>query len=156
MPSLSTILIVANLPPSTDPLEAREPCFTLFSKLAPELRLKIWGYALPGPRVIRLSLKLNPAYNPDPDYVKYEQCDVVAKPAVPALLHACHEARIVALQVYKQAFASRLRDAIYFDFNQDILFGDDNVISAFFAKGEKVENAIPAQGEPAHSTLDDL
>jgi len=101
-----------------------------------------------GPRVIRLSLKLNLAYNPDLDYAKYEQCDVVAKSAVPALLHACHEARIVALQVYKQAFASRLRDAVYFDFNQDILFGKYNVISAFSAKGEKVENAIPAQEEP--------
>jgi len=74
------------------------------------------------------------------------QC--LAKSTVPALLHACHEARIVALQVYKQAFASRLRDAVYFDFNQDILFGDDNVVSAFSAKGERVENAIPAQEEP--------
>jgi hypothetical protein len=66
---------------------------------------------------------------------------IAAKQIVPVMLHTCREARDVASKVYHQAFAARLRNPVYFDFNQDILFGDSNTMILFSQKCNKIRNA---------------
>jgi len=82
---------------------------------------------------------LHPAFrkfklSTDPkDYV------VVARATVPALPLTCIESRYVASLVYHQALASRLLRPVYFDFDQDIIFGDVNTISAREMNSEEME-----------------
>ncbi|KAE9364296.1 hypothetical protein N431DRAFT_473891 [Stipitochalara longipes BDJ] len=142
MPSVSPIMVVANLSPSTESLETPEPYFTLFPKLSPELRLNVWTTSHSPLRRAKPSLPKIP-YPPNRNH--YE---VIARSTLPALLHTCHEARAVASKEYKQAFASHLKNPVYFDFKQDILLGDTNAITAFSLKTNNVRNASSIEEEP--------
>ena len=71
------------------------PTFTLFPNLPAELRIKIWRYSLPGPRIIEaayhdLSFSFNGAHPPP-------------------VFQACRDSRNVALSVYKPLFKSAMR-----------------------------------------------
>ncbi|CZR56325.1 uncharacterized protein PAC_06213 [Phialocephala subalpina] len=95
-----------------DIIEANDgPTFRLFSKLVPELRLKIWEAARPVARIVRITKRKQPGL------------PVVYSPAkVPALLHACSESRQVALRWYELAFQTRqdLSSIIYLDHSCDV------------------------------------
>ncbi|KAI9744169.1 MAG: hypothetical protein M1818_002321 [Claussenomyces sp. TS43310] len=91
------------------------PTFTCFEDLPPELRLKVWAYALPDPCVITLhylSAARAAAAAPPPPRTPPDEppsaliTAVTASRPVPALLHVCSEARELALQFYCRAFST--------------------------------------------------
>jgi 2EXR family len=83
--------------------------FTLFPKLATELRLKIWKLALPGPRVV---------------VVEYSKTTKLPfSPArIPVILQVNRESRDEALKSYTLALGfDGAAGRIFFDFSKDIL-----------------------------------
>ncbi|KAF4638069.1 hypothetical protein G7Y89_g31 [Cudoniella acicularis] len=69
-----------------------------FSQLPFEIRMMIWKFAIPKPRVIRLDFKTSldrpcRAFDMGP-------------PFIPKLLHICHESREVACEVYRLGFGT--------------------------------------------------
>jgi hypothetical protein len=78
--------------PSQYSIDSNEPRFTLFPQLPIELRLKIWKYALPGPRIITIDLNYcscNDIRPPEPfDRARYVRC----RAECPAMLHVNSEA----------------------------------------------------------------
>lgn len=107
--------------------------FPQFSKLPPELRLRIWELAVESEDdrivVIQTIPFLFPLHSSIPQY-----SDGVKQPHTPALLSVCYDAREAALKRYKIAFSSELKTAmpIWFDFGTDMLeFEDDEAVSRF-------------------------
>jgi hypothetical protein len=83
--------------------------FTLFTQLPAELRLQIWRMSCHR-RVVEIS------YHPENDLV-------TTTASVPAVLHACHEARSEALRVYKMSFGTTSQEPrIYFSREMDTLY----------------------------------
>lgn len=109
-----------------------EPTFTLFPTLPPELRLKIWKYALPGPRVVRLSLMEHSNSSHRRGHEKYA---IHATSTIPSIIQTNVEGREAALKVYELAFPTQLLHPVYFDFNQDTIHLDANTLIAFSQKG---------------------
>ena len=106
--------------PSSDAIAQPVPSttiFTLFPKLPLELRLQIWEFALPQPRVIE-------AYPHRDDNGQlldnYASCRAIVV-APPAILHTNRESRILAQRTYTLAFNGPFREPIYFDFQRDTL-----------------------------------
>ena len=93
-----------------------------FGHLPRELRLLIWKYARPDPRVIRLAWsKRSPKAPKRCSYPKYWRANYSEAP-IPAMLHACSESRQVALGWYRLAFRrGQAKPRVYFDFSADIL-----------------------------------
>lgn len=92
-----------------------EPAFTLFPKLPAELRKLVWGFALPGPKIVTI-------FAPKP-YAYQNQIEAWYK--IPAMLHTCHESRVLAQKAFDRVFGKSLGgNPVYFDFNQDALFFD--------------------------------
>jgi hypothetical protein len=83
------------------------------------------------PRVIRLSLKQKPRYLTVGRRRGLEHYAVAASPAVPAMMHTCHEAKQVASKVYQRAFADSLQHLVYFNFARDTIYSELNMIAAF-------------------------
>jgi hypothetical protein len=84
----------------------KPPYFYLFSQLPTELRLKVWKYALPGPRLVELTVQ-SPE-RPDIEYGTTQSSAqnlrwlwVINNAKSPALLYVSHEAREVALGSYE-------------------------------------------------------
>lgn len=100
--------------------------FSLFPILPPELRLKIWEYALPGPRIIEFAGGETPSH-------KYP------KVASPATLFVNHEARSVATKRFQaRSFGAA---TIYVDFSCDTLyFGPGYPVTAFVRLLHHLEN----------------
>ncbi|KAI1492986.1 hypothetical protein F5X96DRAFT_294170 [Biscogniauxia mediterranea] len=75
--------------------------FPLFPDLPAEIRLKIWEYLI-APRVVAVACL-------DAETASSQREDLLlsrpARPAVPVLLHVCHEARTLALSHYELSFA---------------------------------------------------
>ncbi len=90
--------------------------FTLFPNLAVELRLKIWKFALPGPR----SIKIRRVKTDESAYSK-QNFRITGMNEVPALLRTCHESRTEALRFYKRMFGSVDGRPQYFDPSIDTL-----------------------------------
>ncbi|KAH6682025.1 hypothetical protein B0J14DRAFT_695492 [Halenospora varia] len=103
--------------------------FASFGKLPPELREKVWGFALPGPRVVQMRIKLVVA-----KYSKHQRgFHLKSTTPVPSMLHTCSESRAIALQHYELGMGSHLsRGRTYIDFTKDtIYFGDVNESQGF-------------------------
>jgi hypothetical protein len=96
MSRLTTLL--STLPPLAVP-QPSEPLhtFKLFSKLAPELRLKIWGYAARQPRTLLLC---NMWYLEEDNPNQLQRESVENNNKIPAILHTCSEARQKGLKSY--------------------------------------------------------
>lgn len=113
-----------------------------FNTLPPEIRIKIWEFSLPGPRMLcpgypqdsekdkymrRRGLADGPFLPPDPpdptDRAKYTQtCLFFPKDhqaPKPAALDVCRESRYIALQRYRLCFGTT---NIYADLDTDILY----------------------------------
>jgi hypothetical protein len=86
--------------------------FTCFPKLPAEIRLKIWKAALPGPRVVRIQLKLGPRQpRIDGKKKKPRMSRFVASCPPPIGLRVCRESRIEALKEYEIGFRTKTSPA---------------------------------------------
>ncbi|KAI2622132.1 hypothetical protein GGS26DRAFT_249122 [Hypomontagnella submonticulosa] len=103
--------------------------FTRFRELPPELRIKIWQYAMPEPRTVivkspharqkqtprSLEEAMSKPRDPEQSWFSTTQ--------IPALLHVNAEARHEALKHYKLSLGvGSVQPRIYVDFNRDTLF----------------------------------
>jgi hypothetical protein len=111
--------------------------FTKFPKLPSELRLKIWSFATPGPRNVRIDYKVLSATLKEmkhPEFTPYTS----AEPP-PAIFQVCRESRAEAQKMgtHKLSFGSKFHHEarIYFDFSQDTLNLGDGT-------GKKPENYV--------------
>jgi len=98
--------------------------FHLFPALPPELRLKIWGYALSVPRNVTVLCLEGRFERGAPREVKFSSPD---RP--PALLHVCRESRCEALRIYTPAFQTgKGATPIYVAFSQDTIESSQNLL----------------------------
>jgi hypothetical protein len=94
--------------------------FTLFPALAPELRIKIWKYALPGPRYIEAKTCRRWDGFSAWDGTFYWQ--VLGKDKAPAVLFVCHESREASIKNYTLIRSTEDGcQAAYFNPNIDVL-----------------------------------
>ncbi|KAI9046569.1 hypothetical protein LZ554_009313 [Drepanopeziza brunnea f. sp. 'monogermtubi'] len=108
----------------TPPKKTKPPKqkFTLFPKLEPKLRHRIWRHAILGPRVV------------DVVYDEAQAAYFSFHAEIPLLLHVCKESRATGLGVYDICFGSSSRPAcIPFDYQRDCLLFDDYLAFSFFA-----------------------
>ncbi|KAH6721826.1 hypothetical protein BKA61DRAFT_568392 [Leptodontidium sp. MPI-SDFR-AT-0119] len=98
--------------------EGRE--FELFPKLPLELRNMVWNEAAIVPQIIVIGYRRSP----NPGFIMR----VVNKTKPPAVLHASHESRRVALQDFEVTFENSAAPGcgIYFNFDRDALSFDFN------------------------------
>lgn len=95
--------------------------FTVFPELPFELRLKIWEHAMPGPRVLGVSPKMQ--YRSDHGGII--PVKMVWRTSAPNLnlLHVCHESREEALRVYRPSFGIPLEPGQnHVDFTNDTIY----------------------------------
>jgi hypothetical protein len=83
--------------------------FTEFSKLPPEIRLRVWHFASPPPRIVELSYGS-------------EARSVISRTHPPALLHTSHESRAATIKSYKELQFGDCSQRIPIDFQKDTLF----------------------------------
>lgn len=104
--------------------------FTLFPNLSQEIRLKIWRYALPGPRIIKLST--------DP-VLKNLVMQASNSSTLTSLYHTSKEAHAAVRQQYGLYFRRRLgfaKLAILFNPDVDILhISDPQTLEKFYNEG---------------------
>jgi hypothetical protein len=69
--------------------------FEPFPRLPAELRLKIWSYFLPGPRLVEVVWKVMPVHTPvsNPSNPKRIKARYIGNERPPTLLHICQECR---------------------------------------------------------------
>ncbi|OHF02634.1 hypothetical protein CORC01_02030 [Colletotrichum orchidophilum] len=98
--------------------------FHLFSRLPVELRLKIWNFNLPPPRVVPIrcgAKSLSFASHAQSPRPSTSGCTSYA--ALPVNLHACQESRLEAQKSYHLSFGmTRNPGQIFFDNAHDILY----------------------------------
>ncbi len=85
--------------------------FPLFPLLPEDLRFKIWTFASNAPRILeicQLATQSNITEHHDVDRgIYYINASPYYSPSpVPAILHACHESRVVGLKFFKFAFGN--------------------------------------------------
>ncbi|KAI2643198.1 hypothetical protein GGS21DRAFT_3382 [Xylaria nigripes] len=122
--------------------------FTRFNELPPELRIKIWQFAMPEPRIVVMKARnierpasLEEALLQTVDCEKSWQSTT----QIPPLLHVNAEARYEALKHYALSFGvGKTEPKVYVDFNRDTLFfGDAELISqhlSLWAKTKDLDN----------------
>ncbi|KAL3423065.1 hypothetical protein PVAG01_04812 [Phlyctema vagabunda] len=106
--------------------------FPIFS-LPPEIRLYVWEFCLPGPRIIHLKTQYAIHRNPLRRTKKQECRATLSSPRILlTLLHLCHESRAVVLARYQALFTSAIpRSRVirfhqhYFDPQHDGVFLDE-------------------------------
>jgi hypothetical protein len=102
--------------------------FHPFPRLPSELKDEIWNFALPGPRMITLSIShtttpptpLTPATYQRGVYYVTTKTNVNAIPT--GLLHACQHSREVAMASYTPALGRTLGSPIFLDSERDTVF----------------------------------
>ncbi|KAK6954133.1 hypothetical protein Daesc_004095 [Daldinia eschscholtzii] len=103
--------------------------FNKFNQLPPELRIKIWQYAMPDPRTVVVKSpysgqKQTPRSLEEGILDSYSQGEAwYSNTQIPALLHVNAEARYEALKHYRLSLGvGGLQPRIYVDFSRDTLF----------------------------------
>ncbi|OTB11740.1 hypothetical protein K445DRAFT_26228 [Daldinia sp. EC12] len=103
--------------------------FNKFNQLPPELRIKIWQYAMPDPRTVVVKSpypgqKQTPRSLEEGISDSYSQGETwYSNTQIPALLHVNAEARYEALKHYQLSLGvGGLQPRIYVDFSRDTLF----------------------------------
>ncbi|KAL0931680.1 uncharacterized protein CTRU02_212633 [Colletotrichum truncatum] len=98
--------------------------FHLFPQLPTELRLKIWNFNLPSPRIVPIRYgagSLCFASNTQSPRPSTSGCTSYAD--IPINLHICHESRAEALKSYALSFGmTRNPGQIFFDKKRDVLY----------------------------------
>jgi hypothetical protein len=115
--------------------ENSSPTFTLFPKLPTELRLKIWKYALPGPRAIKVQRGW-PTFS--------HRIRAVAKP--PAVLQTNSESRQLAMRFYELSFNNAIKGRpISIDYQVDALYMESwDAFKAFYKVARQFPNCAAA------------
>ena len=112
----------------TPPISAQtSPDFTLFPKLPPELRLKIWRLSIPQEqRVVILELYTYCGTPIIKDGRQQSLYGYETKPTEPvaAILHVSQESRAEALKTYTLTWGVHREYPIYVDYSKDILLFD--------------------------------
>lgn len=116
--------------------EKSSPAFTLFPKLPTELRLQIWKYALPGPRVIRVKKNWKMFL---PGRIR-----AAAKP--PAILQTNSESRQLAMRFYELSFNSAIKGRpIDINYRVDALYMESwDTFKAFYRVARQFPNCSTA------------
>jgi hypothetical protein len=102
--------------------------FKLFPKLPTEIRLMIWYFCLPGPRVVDVTLRRKATPTITGELLDYSR--FISSVWLPMILRVCSESRKVARQHYKLAFSKSTKTEssparIYIDFSKDIVWFDN-------------------------------
>jgi hypothetical protein len=125
MARLNTLL--STLPPLSIPPRPTPSTFlstfTLFPKLAPELRSMIWKYAASAPRSVRLFTIDGTLGTTDPS----QTLKVTGQSKHPGIVHVCSESREAAMKIYERCSVTVIsnvdglldRDTIYVNFAVD-------------------------------------
>lgn len=103
-----TIIVAASEASQAIESEDNLTSFTLFPKFPIELRIQIFGHAMPGARRVRIIVNLFKGLHSD--------C------TVPPMLHVCRESRLEALKLYQPLFNHSVRPIVYFNFARDSLY----------------------------------
>lgn len=114
-------------------MKASYSSFTKFKQLPPELRIKIWQYAMPGPRTVIvespfLNTRIQTTRSLEDALWRTSSREAQAdtwrsQTEIPALLHASAEARHEALKHYQLSLGSgTAQPRIYIDFSCDTPF----------------------------------
>ena len=112
--------------------------FTIFEKLPLELRIKIWKFTLPGPRVV--SLRFNRGAK-----------QYTSSTTPPILLRTCPESRAVALETYTiLILAPKYPSSVFVDFALDTVFFDSLECSP---RGRSVLRSRDKPAQRAHLEL---
>jgi hypothetical protein len=118
--------------------------FYVFPKLPPELRLKIWKFAMPGPRVMKLwkQCLTGSSIGQSEEYVKSAY-------NIPRTLHATRESRSVALLAYNLAYQNRQElNPFYINFKHDTLFAVNAETLGMVMRGPALQfngSSVPTQ-----------
>jgi hypothetical protein len=106
------MLTVLNVKPLQPPSMAMEEKFHLFTELPVELRLRVWYFSLPSPRLVLLRRIPSPI-------------GFRSSTRFPNCLCVCKESAAVVHQYYKLSFGTKLSPpSTLFDFDQDTLLLD--------------------------------
>lgn len=120
-PPVSESLPTDTIPSEEPSVQNTTTTFKSFSDLPGELQLKVWSFALSGPRVIKIYPLL---------LIEYEDHDThhsgfQARSDYIPLLAACHDSRTTVLNEYRLiSWSNRLASPIYFNSAKDIVFLD--------------------------------
>ncbi|ELR07779.1 hypothetical protein VC83_01113 [Pseudogymnoascus destructans] len=112
------------------PVKQRTQRFKFFPNLPSEIRLMVWNFCLPGPRVLDVKMRRI--------FFRASTGKVTNSPRFmssldhPVILHICSESRSVALKHYTLAFPNTMRlktktspAQIYIDFSIDMVWFDN-------------------------------
>jgi hypothetical protein len=114
--------------------------FTLFPTLVPELRLKIWGMCVPGPRTVKIKSCTCCSNS------RLKCKAMVEDEAIPGFAHACRESREVALKDHDMAFGARFGKSLYFNHNTDTLyFSNEEAFICFATRRLGKREAVKAE-----------
>lgn len=130
------------LPPTTKPRTLKK--FKLFPKLPTEIRLMIWYFCLPGPRVVDVTLRRKATPTITGELLDYSR--FISSVWRPMILRVCSESRKLARQHYKLAFSKSTKTErsparIYIDFSRDIVWFDN--LSYFPSSGGGNPRLVP-------------
>ena len=97
----------------------------LFPILPPELRIKVWAFSLPQPRVVPVRCGAKSLSPSSHDFQRSSSSSrgCTSSAQIPANLHVCRESRLEALQSYHPSFGiARGPGQVFFDPERDILY----------------------------------
>ncbi|KAJ4153403.1 hypothetical protein LMH87_009891 [Akanthomyces muscarius] len=107
----------------SDEMELDLPAsFSLFSELPPEIRLRIWHYSLPGPRIVPIRCGVDQLAPGSLRSLAAATGCTTTTPN-PTNLHICAESRAEAIKSYRRCFGFAYRPGhIYFNPSRDVLY----------------------------------
>ncbi|OBT46038.1 hypothetical protein VE00_03713 [Pseudogymnoascus sp. WSF 3629] len=113
-------------PPAKQPKTLRK--FKVFSKLPIEIRLMIWTFCLPPPRVVDIRMRRKSIPTSTGEILDVGR--FVSSVDHPIILHVCSESRRLARQHYKLSFSKKTKTEwspaqIYIDFSVDTVWFDN-------------------------------
>jgi hypothetical protein len=86
--------------------------FTCFKKLAPELQIMIWSFAISEPQLVFVQVKWFQS--------NYDDLPIMTA-HIPSVLHVCRLSRALARKTYKPCFSQIFKHPVYFDQTKDRL-----------------------------------
>jgi hypothetical protein len=102
-------------------LEDEHRTFTLFPKFPPELRLRVWKYALPGPRYIEVQLIYDEDWE-ESEVESVKSWNYVCKDNVPVLFFVCRESRAEVVKRYQPLRPTEVgSEVVYYNASVDVL-----------------------------------
>ncbi|KAF8848821.1 hypothetical protein BDZ45DRAFT_774520 [Acephala macrosclerotiorum] len=131
--------------------------FSLFDKLPTEMRLKIWGYAIPTDRVVAITDKRYKLEELGPHGKFF--AEISARYTIPAAMQSCQEARTELMKQYTPILKEQLRGAIPFNFQYDTLLmdGPDGAVAFWsFEKAGRKNSTTRKELAMIHSNLKHL